>query len=282
MRPLAALMFAFLIPVSGSPQSSDDARPRDVQRLQDEVANLDEDLRALESGDPKTEAFRKRAEDIRDELTYLKVKMRRHRRTGAEGTGVGYDEVADVGRAVVDLREDIDRAFRGPDRRGEVRLAEGTLILVRLEQSLSSRTARREDRFEATVYRPVRVEGVRAVPAGTRVRGTVRDAEPAQRPSKGGRLDLDFDAIYLDRTRVDLVGRVTAVEEDGDREEKAGIGAVLGGVLGGILGGRRGALVGILLGGTGAVVGSKGNDVELPPGTILTLRLDRPLVIPRR
>lgn len=285
MRPLAALLAVLMLPVSAYPQSSsDDARPRDIQRLQDDVANLDEDLRALEAGDPKTEAFRRRAEDIRDELTYLKVKMRRHRRAGGgdEGTGVGYDEVADVGRAVADLREDMDRAFRGADRRGEVRLAEGAQILVRLEQPLSSRTARREDRVEATVFRPVRAEGVRALPAGTRVRGVVRQAEPAQRPSKGGRLELDFDAIYLDRTRLDLAGRVIAVEEDADREEKAGVGAVLGGVLGGILGGRRGALVGILLGSTGAVVGSKGNDVELPSGTILTVRLDRPVVIPRR
>jgi hypothetical protein len=126
----------------------------------------------------------------------------------------------------------------------------------------------------------VRASGITAVPAGTRVRGIVRLAEPAERPSRSGRLELDFDALYLERTRLDLRSRVVSVleeEQRGNTAEKAGIGAVLGGVLGGILGGKKGALAGVLIGGTGAVVATKGDDVELPAGTIVTIRLERPL-----
>jgi hypothetical protein len=57
---------------------------------------------------------------------------------------------------------------------------------------------------------------------------------------------------------------------------------VLGGVLGGILGGKKGALLGVIIGGGGAVVASKGEDVELPEGTVVVMRLERELVVPRR
>ncbi|MCG6922678.1 MAG: hypothetical protein LJF15_16560 [Acidobacteria bacterium] len=53
----------------------------------------------------------------------------------------------------------------------------------------------------------------------------------------------------------------------------------MGGVLGGILGGKKGAIAGILVGGGGAVAATKGDDVELPAGTVLTVRLERPLII---
>jgi hypothetical protein len=285
MRHALAAGLALCLVAPAAFAQHDEARPRDLQRLQEDLANLDDELRALEPGDARTEEFQHRADEIREETIYLKVKMRRQQRGGGEGTGVAFGEVEDLRRAIADLREDMERSAGRESR--EARIREGTEIYLRLEEGLSSKTARREDRFEASVVRPVRAEGVLAIPAGTRVRGIVREAEPAQRGSKGGTLDLDFDALYLDRSRLDLRVRVVAIhdqqEEDHlDTREKAGIGAVLGGVLGGILGGRKGAIAGILIGGTGAVVATKGDEVDLPPGTVVTVRLERPLVVPRR
>lgn len=269
--------------------SRDEARARDLQRLQEDLTNLDEELQALETGDATADAFRQRAEEIREETIYLKVKMRRHQRGGGGGTGVAYDEVEDLRREIADLRQDLERSF-GDDEdderpgRGDASLPEGSELQLRLDQALSSRTARREDRFDASLAKPVRAHGRTILPAGTRVRGIVRFVEPAQRPSKGGQLELDFDALYLDRTRLDLRTRVVSLREadfSGETAGKAGMGAVLGGVLGGILGGKKGTLIGILVGGGGAVAGSKGEDVDLPPGTLVTVRLERPLVVPR-
>lgn len=283
-RPALAAALATLLPaLAAAAPGRDDARPRDLQRLQQELSNLDEDLQGLDLEPARAQAFRERAEEIREDVVYLKVKMRRHQRSHEEGTGVADDEVAEVRQAVLELRRDLRQAARTTSR--ELRLREGTLILVRLDEALSSATARREDRFEASVFRPVRTEGGVAVPAGARLRGIVRDAQPAERPSREGRLELDFDVLYLDRERLDLRAEVTAVSEAGDerldRGEKAGIGAVLGGILGGVLGGRKGAVLGAVLGGGGAVVGTKGGEVELPEGTIVTVRLTRPLVVPR-
>jgi hypothetical protein len=282
MRGFVLTMVACLAaaPPAGA-QVRDEARPRDLQRLQQDLANLDEDLQGLETGDRPAEEFRRRADDIREQVIYLKVKMRREQSAGREGTGVLYDEVADVQRSIRDLREDIERAFGGAGGR-ELRLSPGSEILVRLEEGLSSKTARVEDRFEASVFRPVRADGVLAIPAGVAMRGTVRYVEAARRPSKEGRLELDFNALYLEPGRVDLAGHVVALGNEGDvrKVNKAGVGATLGGILGAILGGGKGLIIGTVLGGGGAVVGTKGDDVDLPPGTILTVVLDRPLVIP--
>ena len=38
-------------------------------------------------------------------------------------------------------------------------------------------------------------------------------------------------------------------------------------------------LIGVLVGGGGAVVASKGDDVELPAGTVVNLRLERPVAV---
>lgn len=273
------LLALFAVAVPTPAQSRDEASLDDLQRLQEDLANLDGDLAALEPGTPKADGFRNRAEQIREEAIYLKVKVQHHQRDGGSGTGLGQDEVARLRRMVEELRADIDQAL-GHEQR-ELRLPEGTSIQVRLAHALSSKTARREDRVDASVAEPVRADGVLALPAGTQIRGVVKDVEPGQRPSKGGRIEIEFDTVYLDPTRLEIRGRVAEISESGEQAKKAGIGAVVGGVLGGILGGKGGAIAGILVGGGGAVVATKGEDVELPAGTVLTVRLERPLVITR-
>jgi hypothetical protein len=276
---IGALLTLLCVAPPTPAQSRDEASLDDLQSLQDDLANLDGELEGLEPGDPKTDEFRRRAEQIREETVYLKVKVQHHQRDGGSGTGLSYDEVSRVRRMVDDLRDDIDRAFGAEER--ELRLEEGTSIEVRLTHGLSSRTARREDPVDATVAEPVRAGGDLALPAGTQMRGVVTHVEHAQRPSKAGRLEIEFDSVFLDRTRFDMRGRVAEIQESGARAEKAGIGAVIGGVLGGLLGGKKGAIAGILIGGGGAVVATEGEDVELPAGTVLTVRLERPLIIAR-
>jgi hypothetical protein len=283
-RMLAAGLCSILLalPAGAQTRAGDEARPRDLQRLQEDLANLDEELAALPARDAHADDLRERAEELREEVVYLKVKMRRHQRQGSAGTGLTYDEVAELRRAVADLRRDLGNVAQGEGR--ELRLPAGAEVVLRLEEPLSSRSARVEDRVEATVLQPLRVGTTVAVPAGARVRGVVRDVQRGDRLSRGGRLEIDFNTLYLDRDRLDMLGRVVSVRERGQEEtaKRAGLGAVLGGVLGSILGGKKGALLGVIIGGGGAVVGSKGEEVELPEGTVVVMALERELVVPRR
>jgi hypothetical protein len=282
MKTLIFALAAVLATGAATARAEDrPAELRDIQRLQQELENLDEDLQGLDTRDqPQARELRERADDIRDQATYLKVKIRRH--GGDEvGTGVSLAEVDDLRHQVRDLRHDIVGGHTVAST-AEVRVPAGTELTLRLEQPVSSETAQVEDQVRATVLRPVRVGSVVAIPAGTEVRGIVREAEAAERLRRAGRLQLEFDTLYVDHSRQDLRTRLVSLQQEEatrDTARKAGIGAIIGGVVGGLLKGRTGAVIGVMAGG-GAVMAQKGEDVELPEGTVLKIRLDRPVTVP--
>lgn len=285
MKTLAVIGLAVVLAVSGLPAAfaqTTDTVARDLQRLQDDIVNLEDSLAGLEPSHAREAELRARAERIRERVDRLAGDERAQ---GGAVRTVSAEEVRSLRRDVTTLQRDIDNAVgRRISSGSTAALPEGTELQVRLEESLSSATARPEDRFEATVAVPVRDEAGRVVlPAGTRVRGIVKAAESGQRPARAGRLDLTFDTIYLDdRTSTPLRASVVSLREDVDiKSKRTGIGAAIGGVLGSILGGTKGAIIGAVLGGAGAVVAKAGEDVTLPAGTILAARLDRALEVRR-
>jgi hypothetical protein len=282
--PLLALALA-LVAQAALAEHPGSAKPRDLQRVQDELVTLEDTLRDVPPNHAREAEFRQRAEEIRENATFLKVQVRRHQQNRGEGLGATVDDVEWVRRDIRTLQDDVYKALNLRYSGSDAALREGTEIQVRLDQPLSSATARVEDRVEATVITPVRLDNRVVIPAGTRVRGVVRRAERAERPARAGSLDLAFNTLlYEDNSRVDMSARVVAVKENLDRSEsaqRAGIGAALGAVLGSVLGGKKGALVGILVGGAGGLAAAKGEDVDMPEGTILGLTLDRPLTLRR-
>lgn len=251
----------------------------DVRMLQDDLANLDDTLATLDANDSRTAEFRRREQQIQDELGRLREDIQAHREDPDLGLSASKEAVDELRLRIRTLDEDVDRY--SSRRFGTERpVQQGTRMEVRLEQSLSSRSARLEDRVEGAVNVPVRdASGRVAIPAGSRVVGTVTRVQRADRPLHGGELELVFDSVYVGNTRMDLRGRVVGFEDvnnDGRTAKRTGIGAALGGVLGGILGGTKGALIGIAIGGGGGFVSSK-DDVDLPAGTVVTVELDRSL-----
>jgi hypothetical protein len=279
MKKLALLSLVVgMAAVPAFADHSTGATGADIRRLQTDIEQLDDSLTQLSDSNPRAGEFRRREAELRDRLTTLRTQVRRHRQNNREGLGASQAEVEDVRQAVIALRGEVDRTVDrgGYPTTGSVTVPDGTEFAVRLEQPVSSATARREDRVEATVAESVRVDGRVVIPAGATVRGIVTNVEPARRPSNGGRLELSFDQVEMaNGRRADIRSRVVSIDEGGVSKKRAGIGAALGGILGGILDGKQGALIGVLVGGGGAVVGSKGSDVELPAGTVLNVRLDQ-------
>ena len=153
---------------------------------------------------------------------------------------------------------------------------------MRLSSRLTSDTARVEDRFEATTLVDVRQNGRVVVPAGSVVRGVVTDVKKAGRVERKGSLTLTFDQIRINGRVYPIRGTMTeALEAGGYKEdaEKIGAGAAVGAVIGGLLGGVKGAITGILIGGGGVVAATEGENVDLPEGTVLRMRLDSPLTV---
>jgi hypothetical protein len=286
-RALSVSLFLFVALAVAAPPApafqAANARYYDVQRLQDDLAVLEDSLAALPSSHRRHQEFADRADALRAELNRVRDDVDRGGRTVPRAT---IDSLRD---RIHVLHGDIDNALnRGYTRRSgsSFVLPEGTELSVRLEQPLSSRTARVEDRFEATAARPVYVDGRVVIPDGSRVQGTVTEVQRAQRPARGGKLNLSFDRLLLDDgTTVDLRARLVQVREDigsGDTAKQGAIGAAIGGILGKVLGGTKGAILGVLVGGAGGAITSSGDDVELPEGTVFTLQVDRATTVPAR
>ena len=281
---LLCFLLSMCVAVPAAAQSTAATRS-DLRQLQAEVERLDDSLAQVRDADPRAREFRRRADAIRDDLNRLKD-VATESRENREALGVSKAEVDAVRQATIDLRRDIDGSMAADSRSrasGALEIPDGTEIAVRLERRISSKTARVEDRIEASVAEPVRVGGTVAVPTGATVTGIVQAVEAASRPAHGGRLELSFDSLETAGGRtVSIRSRVVSLQEDGVDKSKVGLGAVLGGVLGAVLDGGKGALIGAIVGGGGAVVGTKGDEVELPAGTVLTLRLDRSVPVARR
>jgi len=184
-------------------------------------------------------------------------------------------------------------------RGNTVEVPEGVEIRMALDNALSSKTSQPGDSFTATVTDPVRAsDGAVAIPAGTKVRGQVTEAESGKTlPSVRGRgkLNLRFiDLTMPNGVSVPLEGTLSSVNNSATGEEgevksstkgstaakDVGIGAGVGTVAGLIFGGAlKGLLIGAVAGG-GYVLATKGKDVELAAKTGLTLKLDRSLNVP--
>jgi hypothetical protein len=151
---------------------------------------------------------------------------------------------------------------------------------VRLSSTLSSETAKVEQRFEATTVVDLMQDGRVLVPAGSVVQGVVSNVDKAGRVDRDGSLTLSFDRMRVRGREHDIRATATQVfESKGIRAEAgtAGVGAGVGGVVGGLIGGLKGAILGAAIGAGGAIAATDGKDIELPAGSIVRIRMDSPV-----
>jgi hypothetical protein len=160
----------------------------------------------------------------------------------------------------------------------------GQELDVRLLTTLDSDTAQPEDRFEATTVVDLVQDGRVLVPAGSVVRGLVRDVHRASRTQRAGELTLSFDEVVIGgQTYRIRANAVDTIKSEGIRGEAGRIaaGAGVGAIVGGIIGGVKGALAGVLIGAGGTIAATEGKDVKIPEGTVLRIRLEEPVWVGR-
>jgi hypothetical protein len=168
----------------------------------------------------------------------------------------------------------------------EVVLPASSVLGLRVETPLSSERTRLEDRVEAHVTRDVTSEGRVAIPAGSRVIGSVTMVERGGKMKERARLGLRFHTLVLaDGQEVPLRTETIIREGDSPSNESArkiGGAAVGGAILGAILGGGKGAVMGGAAGaagGSAAVMAGDRNAATLPAGTTVSVRLAGPATI---
>ena len=259
-------------------QSQPAVSSADLSQLEATAAVIRGRVATLRSTDPTLASDIERSlAELNDEVTYLRVKMKR------EGS-VTREEFTSVRDRLETLRGRARPAsVPGSPSSGDgmAVVPVGALIDVRLQTALNSGTAKVEQRFEATTMLDY-TEGSRVViPAGSLVRGFVSSVRAAGRIDRRGSLTLSFDELRVGNRSYRLRASVTEALDGkmGEDIKRVGAASVVGAIVGGIIGGTRGALIGVLVGGGGTIAATEGADVDLPAGTILRIRIDQPVEI---
>jgi hypothetical protein len=268
--------------VATTAQAQGSVTAADLSRLDAAMAVVTKQVAGLKDVDPtKARESEATLAALQDDLTYLKVKLRR------EGT-VPAKDAKDVEDRIETLRvkTQVSQVKAQPIMSDDpvarvVRVPVATEMDVRLQTPLSSATAKVEQRFEATTLVDIVMNREIVIPAGTLVRGFVASVRPASRMDRKGSITLSFDEMVINGKRPPLrASVVNAMEGKMDEDtSRIGKGAAVGGILGGIMGGLKGALAGILIGAGGTIAATDGANAELAVGTILRIRLDQPLEI---
>jgi type IV secretory pathway VirB10-like protein len=159
----------------------------------------------------------------------------------------------------------------------------GTRLEVELTRTLASNTSSPGDAFRARVSEDVMQDGVVVIPRGSEILGEVTEAVPLKRVGGQARLALKLTDLVLPS------GRTVPVQasfiQEGRNETRRDAATIGGATAGGAILGRilnkgdrsRGSIIGALIGAAaGTAIASKtpGEEVVIPEGSVVTLRLD--------
>ena len=178
----------------------------------------------------------------------------------------------------------------------------GTTFRVRMNNSISSKTARVGDTFTTTVTEPVYSNtGVVVIPTGSTVTGRVDSVLPAKKGGNPGQIGVRFTSVRLPTgTSRTINGSLTDLDSksaksdnesvaSGDKMKNRKIifiggGGAGGAVLGAAIGGGKGALIGGILGAAGGFLGekfTKGEEAQVKSGTEFGIYLNQAVSLPQ-
>lgn len=169
----------------------------------------------------------------------------------------------------------------------------GTVFDVAMVTPVDTRTSNVGDKIEAKLMAPIVSDGVTIAHQDAIIRGEVTDVQRASRSKS----EEDRASLILTFTSLETVEGVKAlhatvtnsegklIAKSTSTRDKLIIGgsAVAGAIIGKVAGKDTkstviGAVGGAVLG-TGAVLASKGHELEVPTGSKVTLRVDEPITI---
>jgi hypothetical protein len=170
-----------------------------------------------------------------------------------------------------------------------VTLAAGTLLPVRIGETLSSARNQPGDSFLATLTQQLVIDGFIIAERGARVEGRVVEASQAGRARGASHLEISIVRLATtDGQNIRI--RTEPYTKDGASQvgtdaAKVGGGAAIGAIIGAIAGGGKGAAIGAGAGGAvgaGDVMLTRGKPVEIPVETRISFRVQDPVTITER
>jgi hypothetical protein len=176
-------------------------------------------------------------------------------------------------------------AFSRAEDERAITLPAGTVLSLRLDSTVASDTSRVEDAVQAHLRRPVTMRGMTVLPANAPVAGSVTQATRSGRVKGRALVAFRFHSLNANgeeyRVRTSSVVRQAAGTKKKDAAEIA-LPAAGGAIIGGLVGGGKGAAIGAAAGGgagTGVVLATRGKEVRLGRGALVSVRLTQPLTV---
>jgi hypothetical protein len=167
----------------------------------------------------------------------------------------------------------------------EVTVPAGTIFELELLSPLDTSVSRVGDELQARTVAPVYLEGEPVVSKGTYVEGRVTEVQASGRVKGRAKIAFTFDKIKTNTGIQNIQTSYVGQEADSSTKKDAAViggGAGVGALVGGIIGGKKGAAIGAAVGGaggTGVVLATKGEEIKLPVGTKVNVRLDSEIAV---
>jgi hypothetical protein len=161
----------------------------------------------------------------------------------------------------------------------------GTELNVVLADPLNSGTNKAGDDFTANLAAPVYVNGATILERGAKLQGKVFAAEGSGRVSGKATMTIGLTGVTHRGKVVPISTKDLFTEAESSKGRDAAVvggGAGVGAIIGAIAGGKKGAAIGAAVGGaggTGAVLATKGKEVDFPAEFKLTFTLDKDLSV---
>jgi len=156
---------------------------------------------------------------------------------------------------------------------GPATLAAGTTLMLKSKDPVSTATHKKGTKFTTLLENDLVVDGRVVVPKGTVVYGTVVSSRGGKVVG-GASLVVTFTQMMVNNQPIAIVTDEAGAETaPGGAAKKVGAGALVGAAAG-----DTGA--GAAVGGALALMTAKGNHLQVPPGTVVQVKLQQPVAIP--
>lgn len=167
----------------------------------------------------------------------------------------------------------------------DVTIPAGTIVPVRITESLDTKTAQTNDAFHGALAADLGVQGVIALRRGAPVVGRIVDAREAAHFKGQALLSIELTEILRGGQKIAVVTEPYTKQgaaRGKNTAEKAGGGAAFGAIIGALAGGGKGAAIGGLAGGaagTGVNAATRGQQVVIPTETLISFQLQSPITV---
>ncbi len=166
----------------------------------------------------------------------------------------------------------------GTARRSSVTIPQGTVVTVRLIDSIDADVTGVGERFRASIEEAVIVDGREVITTSDDAFVEVARVEQAGRVRGRDEISLELAAVKVNDREYELdtnYAELASKSQTKRTAKSAGGGAALGAIIGAIAGGGKGAAIGAGIGaGAGTVYSAtRGQKLQIPSETLLTFSL---------